>query len=76
MNGHGKSRAIGVDLDEALEVAAKIPGADVQNINVQSCNNPTFTPSGFNLLAETAPYPPACDKQGPIQCTSGSGRPT
>ena len=52
---------------------AKIPGADVQTINVQSCNNPTFTPSGFNLLAETAPYPPACDKQGPIQCTSGTG---
>lgn len=52
---------------------AKIPGAEVQNINIQSCNNPTFTPSGANLLAETAPYPPACDKQGPTQCTTGTG---
>ena len=45
----------------------------MQNINIQSCNNPTFTPTGANLLAETAPYPPACDKQGPTQCTNGTG---
>ena len=41
------------------------PGRSAQNINIQSCNNPTFSPSGANLLAETAPQPPACDKQGP-----------
>jgi phosphate transport system substrate-binding protein len=52
---------------------AKIPGADVQNINIQSCNNPTFTPSGQNLLAVDAPQPPSCDKQGPTQCTTGTG---
>lgn len=52
---------------------AKIPGADPQSINIQSCNNPTFTPSGQNLLAQTAPFPPACDKQGPTQCTTGTG---
>jgi phosphate ABC transporter phosphate-binding protein len=52
---------------------AKIPGADVQTINIQSCNNPTFTPSGQNLLAVDAPQPPACDKQGPTQCTTGTG---
>ena len=52
---------------------ARIPGAVVQNINIQSCNNPTFSPSGENLLAQTAPYPPACDKQGPTQCTTGTG---
>ena len=52
---------------------AKIPGADVQNINIQNCNNPTFTPTGVNLLTEQDPYPPACDKQGPIQCTTGTG---
>ena len=52
---------------------AKIPGANVQSINIQGCNNPTFTPSGVNLLAQTAPYPPACDKQGPVQCTTGTG---
>jgi phosphate transport system substrate-binding protein len=52
---------------------AKIPGADVESINIQSCNNPTFTPNGTNLLAATAPNPPACDKQGPTQCTNGTG---
>jgi len=52
---------------------AQIPGADVQNINIQNCKNPTFTPSGANLLAQTAPYPPACDKQGPTQCSTGTG---
>ncbi len=52
---------------------AKIPGANVQTINIQSCNNPTFTPSGANLLAQEAPNPPACDKQGPTQCTTGTG---
>ena len=52
---------------------AKIPGADVQSINIQGCNNPTFTPTGVNLLAQTAPFPPACDKQGAVQCTTGTG---
>jgi phosphate ABC transporter phosphate-binding protein len=52
---------------------AKIPGADVQSINIQGCNNPTFSPSGTNLLVTSAPYPPACDKQGPTQCTTGTG---
>ncbi len=51
----------------------KIPGAVTQNINVQSCNNPTFSPDGTNLLATTAPQPPACDKQGPTQCGTGTG---
>jgi ABC-type phosphate transport system substrate-binding protein len=52
---------------------ARIPGAVVQDINIQSCNNPTFSPTGVNLLAQTAPQPPACDKQGPTQCTTGTG---
>ncbi len=52
---------------------AKIPGADVQSINIANCNNPTFSPTGINLLAQTAPYPPACDKQGLTQCTTGTG---
>jgi phosphate ABC transporter phosphate-binding protein len=51
----------------------KIPGAEVQNINVQSCNNPTFSPDGRNVLAETAPFPSECDKIGVTQCTAGSG---
>ncbi len=52
---------------------ARIPGAVVQNINIQHCNNPTFTPTGENKLAETAPMPPACDKEGNTQCTGPTG---
>jgi phosphate transport system substrate-binding protein len=51
----------------------KIPGADPTNVTIQSCHNPTFSPTGVNELAATAPYPPACDKQGPTQCTTGTG---
>ena len=59
--GQQQSAALGyspmpINLVEAsFNQIAKIPGADVQNINIQSCNNPTFTPAGANLLAETAP---------------------
>ncbi len=51
----------------------KIPGVEVQNINVQQCNNPTFSPDGTNLLAANAPFPPDCDRIGPTQCTFGTG---
>ena len=37
---------------------AKIPGAQVQNINIQSCNNPTFTPSGAEPVGADRPVPP------------------
>ncbi|MFJ9244526.1 substrate-binding domain-containing protein [Streptomyces sp. NPDC101776] len=51
----------------------RIPGVQAQNINIKNCNNPTFTTDGRNKLAETAPYPSACDKQGAAACTTGSG---
>lgn len=51
----------------------EIPGADPQNLNVADCNNPTFSTDGSNTLAENAPYPPACDQQGPVQCATGTG---
>lgn len=51
----------------------KIPGAVVQNINIQSCNNPTFSSTGVNELAANAPQPLACDKQGPTQNPAGTG---
>jgi phosphate transport system substrate-binding protein len=57
----------------SFDQIAKIPGAEVQNINVQSCNNPTFSPSGENLLAANAPQPQECDRQGPSQCATGTG---
>jgi phosphate transport system substrate-binding protein len=52
---------------------AKIPGVTVQAFNYTTCKNPTFSTSGANQLAATAPQPPACDKQGPTQCTTGTG---
>ncbi|MEU9245045.1 phosphate ABC transporter substrate-binding protein PstS [Streptomyces sp. NPDC048385] len=51
----------------------RIPGVRAQSINIKNCNNPTFTASGQNKLAQTAPYPAACDKKGAAPCTGGSG---
>jgi phosphate ABC transporter phosphate-binding protein len=52
----------------------RIPGADVTSINIASCDNPTFSKSGGNLLAKTAPQPKACDKAGGVsQCPDGTG---
>ncbi|MFJ5640732.1 phosphate ABC transporter substrate-binding protein PstS [Streptomyces sp. NPDC093223] len=51
----------------------RIPGVETQNINIKNCNNPTFTTSGQNKLAQTAPYPAACDKKGAAPCTTGTG---
>jgi phosphate ABC transporter phosphate-binding protein len=51
----------------------RVPGVQAQNITIQNCNNPTFSSDGTNTLAKTAPYPPACDKQGATQCTTGTG---
>src|SRR5215469_12134696 len=57
----------------------QIPGNKVPTTSteqVASCHNPTFDPTdtlGHNLLAQTDPFPPACDKQGPTQCTSATG---
>ncbi|MFF2850658.1 phosphate ABC transporter substrate-binding protein PstS [Streptomyces sp. NPDC058001] len=63
-----------VNLVEAgLEQVRKIPGVDVENVNIKNCRNPTFSEDGTNTLAKTAPMPPACDKQGATQCTTGTG---
>lgn len=54
----------------------KIPGSGGTGIDTSKCNNPTFkagdSPSN-NLLAQTAPQPKACDKQGADQCATGTG---
>jgi len=57
----------------SLDQIAKIPGAEVQNINVQSCDNPTFSATGENVIAANAPRPQECDRQGPAQCATGTG---
>uniref|UniRef100_UPI0007C759C7 phosphate ABC transporter substrate-binding protein PstS n=1 Tax=Streptacidiphilus melanogenes TaxID=411235 RepID=UPI0007C759C7 len=51
----------------------RVPGVQAQNITIKNCNNPTFSSDGSNTLAKTAPYPPACDKKGPTQCSTGTG---
>ena len=51
----------------------KIPGAEVQSINIAECNNPTFSPDGTNVLAANAPFPQECDQAGPEQCATGTG---
>jgi phosphate ABC transporter phosphate-binding protein len=51
----------------------KIPGVQVQDIDIATCKNPTFSPDGSNLLADNAPKPKACDQQGPLQCPDGTG---
>ena len=62
-----------VNLVEAsFEQIRKIPGVQVQDIDITQCKNPTFSPDGGNLLAERAPQPQACDKQGPLQCPNGT----
>ncbi|WP_307795172.1 phosphate ABC transporter substrate-binding protein PstS [Actinacidiphila acididurans] len=50
----------------------RIPGVQTQSINIQGCHNPTFSTDGTNTLAKNAPFPPACDKQGPLQCATGT----
>jgi phosphate transport system substrate-binding protein len=56
----------------SFDQITKIPGAEVQTINIQSCKNPTFAPDGANLLAEQAPQPKPCDQQGGLQCPDGT----
>ncbi|MFE1959571.1 phosphate ABC transporter substrate-binding protein PstS [Streptomyces sp. NPDC059479] len=63
-----------VNLVEAgLEQVRRIPGVDVENINIKNCHNPTFSADGSNTLAKSAPFPQACDKKGPTQCATGTG---
>ena len=57
----------------SLEQIAKIPGVEVQSIDITKCNNPTFSPDGKNLLASKAPKPKVCDKKGSLQCPDGTG---
>jgi phosphate ABC transporter phosphate-binding protein len=66
-----------INLVEAgFQQLQKIPGNQVPTettSEIQGCHNPTFSTTGVNTLAATDPYPPACDKQGPTQCTTGTG---
>jgi phosphate transport system substrate-binding protein len=62
-------------VQSASDVLTKIPGT-VGGVDFNACNNPTFKPGDSpsnNQLAATAPQPRDCDRQGPTQCTSGTG---
>jgi len=64
--------ALPINLVEAgFAQLQKIPGASVPTTTsaiLASCNNPTFSADGTNILANTDPMPPACDQQGATQC--------
>jgi ABC-type phosphate transport system substrate-binding protein len=66
-----------INLVEAgFQQLQKIPGNQVPSktaAQIQGCHNPTFSTNGTNTLADTDPYPPACDKQGSKQCSTGTG---
>ncbi len=63
-----------VNLVEAsFDQIRKIPGVVVQDIDIATCKNPTFSADGTNLLADNAPQPKPCDQQGPSQCPDGTG---
>ena len=56
-----------------LDQVRRIPGVEAQKVDIAKCNNPTFSPSGENLLIKNAPYPSECDKLGATQCEDGTG---
>lgn len=56
-----------------LDVVKRVPGVAAQEVDIRTCNNPTFSASGENTLAKNAPQPPACDKKGADQCGTGTG---
>lgn len=54
----------------------RIPGSGGTGIDTKNCHNPTFKAgesASKNQLAQTAPYPADCDKQGTTQCATGTG---
>jgi phosphate ABC transporter phosphate-binding protein len=69
--------ALPINLVQAgYQQLAKVQGADVPaslTDQIRTCNNPTFSTDGTNTLANTDPVPPDCDRQGPTQCTTGTG---
>ncbi|MGI5511613.1 phosphate ABC transporter substrate-binding protein PstS [Streptomyces sp. CA-106131] len=55
-------------VEAGLKQVRRIPGVDVQSIDIKSCQNPTFSTDGTNTLLETAPYPSACDRVSSSPC--------
>lgn len=77
--GQQKAPALGysplpINLVQAgLAQVKKIPGATPSQVNIRTCNNPTFSSNGTNTLAINALYPDLCDKKGAAStCTYGT----
>lgn len=56
------------------------PAVDIENRDATRCNNPTFVAGNLkeNKLAQIAPQPAACDKdgEGPCGTSTGTGEPS
>ena len=61
--------------DQVAKLKKADPGVNLTNRDVRSCNNPTFDGKnpGHNVLADKAPQPAACDKQGAGPCGTATG---
>jgi phosphate ABC transporter phosphate-binding protein len=60
-------------VQSSFEQIRKVPGVVVQQIDISTCKNPTFSADGTNVLAKNAPVPQECDKKGSTQCGTGTG---
>ncbi|MGW1720505.1 phosphate ABC transporter substrate-binding protein PstS [Streptomyces sp. NPDC002156] len=58
-------------VEAGFEQIRKVPGAPTASIDITKCRNPTFS-GGVNTLVKNAPFPKACDKKGPTQCSTGT----
>jgi phosphate ABC transporter phosphate-binding protein len=58
-------------VEDGFAQLARIPGAQVPTTTaaiLAGCANPTFSADGTDTLAQTDPFPPACDQQGADPC--------
>ncbi|MEO6509385.1 MAG: phosphate ABC transporter substrate-binding protein PstS [Nocardioides sp.] len=66
--------------DQIAKLKVADPAVDLQDRDVTRCNNPTFVAGNLakNHLAEIAPLPAECDKQGAGPCgtDTGTGEPS
>ena len=61
--------------DQLAKLKQADPNVELTNVAVANCNNPTFIAGQptVNHLAQIAPLPPACDKQGAGPCSATVG---
>ncbi len=64
--------------EQIAKLKAADPGVELTDRDVKNCNNPTFIANSpeRNYLAEIAPQPKVCDKQGAGPCGNVETRPT